>query len=401
MAISIDKNIRKKFPIYKSQPDLVYLDSAASSLVLESVVKAETEYYRDNGTNVHRGAYALSYQATEQCDLTRAAVAQYINSAPEEVIFTRGTTDSLNLLAGALRKHYGIEKGQVLTTQLEHHSSLLPWYDLEPKYIPLVENRITLEAVQEVMTPEIKVVVLTHVANTLGYMTPVTQICRFLHKFNNCLVILDCAQSVIHLHLDVRKLDVDFLAFSSHKMFGPSGVGVLYGKEKLLNLLPPLQYGGEMVDKVSLTEVEYKQSPMRHEAGTQNVAGIIAFKPVFDFLNQVGIKKLYQFLYDLHHALLEQMLLIPEVIIYNPDADAPIILFNVKDVHPHDIATFLDTQQICVRAGFHCAQLVADLLDAPWTLRLSLSIYNNEEDCQKFLKGLQEAILFFRGKNAE
>ncbi|MDR2828643.1 MAG: cysteine desulfurase [Acholeplasmatales bacterium] len=391
--------IRKQFPIYKKNSSLVYLDSAASSLVPRSVIKSEIDYYSNNGTNVHRGVYKLSYQATLDYDNSRNIIASFINASDNEIIFTKGTTDSLNMICDMLSSvlHLG---DIVLTTELEHHSSLLPWRNKEKekgitvKYIPLSSNKITIENFVASISSDVKVLAITHVSNTLGYLTPIKEIIKIAHK-HNIIVVLDCAQSILHEKIDVKKLDVDFLAFSGHKIFGPSGIGVLFGKEQYLNSLLPRDYGGEMVDTVTKNDVTYKESPFREEAGTPNIAGAIGLGYAIRFIKKIGVNNIKEHTLYLRNYTIAKLKEIKEVIIYNLEGETSLILFNIKNIHPHDVASDLDNDNICVRAGFHCAKLVGPLLDTISTLRVSFSVYNDINDCDLFIKSLQKTIKYW------
>ncbi|MDR2867555.1 MAG: cysteine desulfurase [Acholeplasmatales bacterium] len=387
--------IRKHFPIYQKYPNLVYFDSSASSLVPREVIKSQNDYYAYNGTNVHRGAYRLSYEATQSYDEARLKVAKFINAEENEIIFTKGTTDGLNLLANLLLKDLK-EDEIILTSMLEHHSSILPYFQHNYQFIPLDQQRITLSGIKKVMSEKVKIVAITLGSNTLGYITDIQPIIAYLRQYS-CTIILDCAQVVAHQAINVKTLDVDFLAFSAHKIFGPNGVGVLYGKEKLLNKYSPLQYGGEMVEKVFIDHAIYKESPFRHEAGTPNIAGVIGLGAAVDFINHLGLSNIAKHTNYLKDYLLRKMALLNEIEIYSQNNELPIILFNVKEVYPHDIASYLDTYQICVRAGFHCAQLVTNLLNVDWTIRISLGIYNTISDCEIFIQRIKEAIAYFKG----
>lgn len=397
------KKIRENFIIYQKQPDLCYLDSAASSLKVKQAVDVIDNYYHTLGVNVHRGAYELAYEATKQYEDARLTVSRFINSESEEsIVFTRGTTSSLNLVAhGSM--HQLKEGDEIITSELEHHSSILPWMVVAKKtkakliYIPLTkEGRITVKHFESVLSDKTKVVALTHVSNAMGYQTPIKEIAQLAHQ-KKAIVILDAAQSVPHTPIDVKDLDVDFMAFSGHKMFGPSGVGVLYGKKKLLNELEPYEFGGEMADQVFKDSFTYKDAPLRFEAGTPVISGAIGLAEAIRFIDSVGIKAIEEHTKALHQYTLNQMKEIKGLTIYNPNADMPIINFNIDGVHPHDIATTLDQYHINVRAGHHCAQLVTKFLHVNSTLRASFHVYNSIEDCDIFIKGLKEAIQFFSG----
>ena len=397
------KKIRENFIIYQKQPNLCYLDSAASSLKVKQAVDVIDRYYHTLGVNVHRGAYELAYEATKQYEDARITVSRFINSESEEsIVFTRGTTSSLNLVAHGL-SHQLHEGDEIITSELEHHSSILPWMVVAKKtqaklvYIPLTdEGRITVDNFKKVLSDRTKVVALTHVSNAMGYKTPIKEIAQLAHQ-KKAIVILDAAQSVPHMKVDVKDLDVDFMAFSGHKMFGPSGVGVLYGKIHLLNALEPYEFGGEMADQVFKDSFTYKDAPLRFEAGTPVISGAIGLAEAIRFIESIGMKSIEEHTRKLHQYTLTHMKDIKGLTIYNLSADMPIINFNIDGVHPHDIATTLDQYHINVRAGHHCAQLVTKFLHVNSTLRASFHVYNSYEDCDVFIKGLKEAIEFFSG----
>jgi cysteine desulfurase / selenocysteine lyase len=394
-------SIRQDFPVYQKQPKLTYLDSAASSLKVKSVIDQIDHYYHTLGVNVHRGAYDLAYEATRLYEEARSTVASFIGAETDEIIFTRGTTSSLNMIAYAYREI--LKPGdEIITSELEHHSSLLPWMITAQKtgavlkYVPLSkEGRITIEGFQSVLSINTKVVALTHVSNVMGYLTPIEEITRLAHQ-QGAVVVLDAAQSVPHMSVNITNLGVDFLAFSGHKMFGPSGVGVLYGKKHLLNQLEPFEYGGEMADQVDLTQATWKEAPLRFEAGTPVISGAIGLAEAIRYIQKIGFKAIHEHTHELHQYTLKKLLEIDGITIYNPTAENPVIAFNVDNIHPHDIATMLDQYQVSVRAGHHCAQLVTKFLGVNSTLRASFHIYNSKEDCDAFVHSIQAAKDFFQ-----
>jgi len=399
--INVEK-IRKDFLIYTKQPKLAYLDSAASSLKVKSVIDVVDSYYNELGVNVHRGAYQLAHDATELYENARKTVADFIHSKSEEIIFTRGTTTSLNMIASGYREI--LKPGdEIITSELEHHSSIVPWMitakrtGAELVYIPLTkEGRITVEGFKSVLTEKTKIVALTHVSNALGFMTPIKEIAKSAHE-KQAIVILDAAQSAPHMKLDVQKLDVDYLAFSGHKMFGPSGIGVLFGKKELLDILEPFEYGGEMVDDVYQDHATWKETPFKHEAGTPIIGGAIGLAEAIRYIQSIGFDEIHHYTNVLHQYTLNKMKDIEGITIYNMSADNPVITFNINEVHPHDIATFLDQSQVCVRAGHHCAQLVNRFLGVNSTLRASFHVYNNYADCDTFVESVIAAKNFFEG----
>lgn len=397
--IDIEK-IRNDFPVYSKQPNIVYLDSAASSLKVKSVIDQLDHYYQDLGVNVHRGAYELAYQTTMLFEDARKTVAEFIHAKEDEIVFTRGATSALNMVAHAYRDI--LKPGdEIITSELEHHSSVLPWMMIAKQtgatlvYVPLTkEGRITVENFKSILTDQTKIVALTHVSNTMGYLTPIEEIAKYAHE-KHAVVILDGAQSVPHLQVDVKLLDVDYLAFSGHKMFGPSGVGVLYGKKALLDQLEPFEYGGEMADLVFKDHVTFKEAPLRLEAGTPVISGAIGLAAAIRYIDSIGLDQMHQHTNKLHQYTLEKLKKIEGVTIYNETAENPVINFNIDDIHPHDIATMLDQYHVNVRAGHHCAQLVTRFLGVSSTLRASFHVYNNQKDCDTFIDAVIAAKKFF------
>lgn len=395
------KKIRLDFPIYQTQPNLIFFDTAASSLKVKHVIEKVDHYYQALGVNVHRGAYDLAYEATALYENARKNVARFIHAKEEEIIFTKGTTSALNLVAHAYTKI--LKPGdEVITSELEHHSSLLPWMIATKKigakliYIPLSkEGRITVDGFKKVLSDRTKIVAITHVSNVMGYLTPIEEITKLAHE-KDAIVILDAAQSAPHMKLDVDQLGVDFLAFSGHKMFGPSGVGVLFGKEKLLNSLEPMEYGGEMADQVTKDSVTFKDAPLRFEAGTPVISGAIGLSAAIDYIESVGFDQIHNHTHEIHQYLLSKLKAVEGVTIYNKTADNPVIAFNIDGIHPHDIATMLDSSKVSVRAGHHCAQLVSRFLGVQSTLRASIHIYNDIHDCDVFIQSVIAARDFFR-----
>ena len=399
--MELKNKFRDLFPLYKNHPHLVYLDSAATAIKPQVVLDKMQEYYEQYGVNIHRGVYHLSYQATEQYEESRRTVAEFINASDQEIIFTKNTTDSLNLVALTYGEKHLQAGDKVIVSELEHHSSLLPWMKLcERKqatlvYVPLTaDGRITVENFKKVLDSQVKVVALTYVSNVMGYITPIKEIINLSHQCQ-AIVVVDAAQAVPHFKVDVKALDCDFLAFSGHKMFGPTGIGVLYGKTKLLKNLSPLAYGGDMNESVTKEMVEVNPIPYRFEAGTPGIAEAMGLAAACQFIQTVGYDEIIKHDQFLHHYALEQLNKIPGMTLYNPQADIGIINFNINGVHPHDAATFFDENQIALRAGHHCAQLVSKWFHCEGTLRASLYIYNTKEDVDLFVETVKQTVTFF------
>lgn len=389
------------FPIFTKHPDLVYLDSSASSLKPQVVLDKMNEYYTEYGVNIHRGVYSLSYQATEAYEAARGNIASFIGAKAHEVVFTGNATESLNMIATMLGRNL-TSKDAVLTTQLEHHSSLLPWQrmihekGIRLDYVPLTASgRITVENVKSAITSETKILAITYVSNVLGYITPLKEIIQFAHE-HNILVVVDAAQAIAHLPIDVKDLDCDFLAFSGHKMFGPTGVGVLYGKESLLKTCSPVEVGGDMNDDVDLYEMVVKPIPYRFEAGTPMIAEVLGLSQAVDFIRSITYPAIMAHEKELLTYLHDKLKGIPHLTIYNSTADIAILSFNFNGIHPHDAATLFDTRHIALRAGYHCSQLVARFFHCYGSLRASFHIYNTKDDIDQLICAIKETLEFFK-----
>lgn len=395
------KEIRKQFPIYDNIPNLVYLDSGATALKPKCVLDKMNEYYSSYGVNIHRGVYSLSYQATDEYDKARDIVAKFINSDFKEIVFTKNVSDALNKICLMLENKLN-ESDEVITSELEHHSSVLPWMkacerrNATLKYIPLNhEGRITVDNFKKVLTSKTKIVALTLVSNVMGYLTPIKEIIDLAHEVG-AVVIVDAAQAIQHFSIDVKQLNCDFLAFSGHKAMGPTGIGVLYGKKKLLKTLQPIDFGGDMNEEVDLFNVEIKDIPYRFETGTPPIAEAIGLGKALEFINELGLENIHKQEKELHKYAIEKLEKIEGITIYNKTSDVGIISFNIDGVHPHDAATFFDEANICLRAGHHCAQLITKWLKCVGTLRASLYIYNNYEDIDRFVEVVKQTVDFFK-----
>lgn len=394
--------IRKGFKIYEKNPNLVYLDSAATSLKPEVVLDKMMEYYHQYGVNIHRGVYRLSYTATDEYDKARNKIASFINAKDEEIVFTKNVSESLNFIALTYGDKVLNEGDEVITSELEHHSSVLPWMKIcekkkaHLKYIPLNdEKRITIDNFKKVLTPKTKVIALTYVSNVMGYVTPIKEIIKIAHE-RNITVIVDAAQAIQHFKVDVKELDCDFLAFSGHKMMGPTGIGVLYGKASILKSLNPLEYGGDMNEEVSLDSVTVKEIPYRFETGTPAIAEAIGLGRAVDLINEIGLENIENHIRELYLYASKKLEEIDGITVYNKNADEGVIAFNIDGVHPHDAATIFDENNVCLRAGHHCAQLLTKNLKVPGTLRASFYMYNNKEDVDVFITSCKQTVEFFK-----
>ncbi len=395
------KEIRKDFPTFEYHKNLTYLDSAASSLKVNDAITAISDYYTHLGANVHRGSYQLSHEATEQYEASRNDVAKLIHANRNEIVFTRGTTSALNMVAHMYREI--LKPGdEVITSELEHHSSVLPWVlatkrsGATLRYVPLSdEGRITIEAFKNVLTARTKVVALTYVSNVFGYITPIEEIVKLAHD-KGAIVVVDAAQAVPHMPVDVKAIDCDYLAFSGHKMLGPTGIGVLYGKQALLNQLEPCEYGGEMVEDVTLDKITLKEAPIRLEAGTPIIAGAIGLAAAARYMMRVGPEHIHAHTLHLKQYAEDKLSKVTGVTIHNKTAKTGILTFNIDGIHPHDVASVLDEYEVDIRAGKHCAYLIHQRMGLMSTLRASFHLYNDEEDCDKLIEAVVKARDFFQ-----
>jgi len=402
------KDIRKQFPILDQEVNgkpLVYLDSSATSQKPLQVIEAIEKYYREINSNVHRGVHTLGTRATDAYEGAREKVRKFINAkSTQEVIFTRGTTTSINTVAASYAAANVKEGDEIVITYMEHHSNIIPWQQVarrtgaQLKYIPLQEDgTISLDDVRAAITPNTKIVSVMHVSNVLGVINPVKEIAQIAHE-NGAVMVVDGAQSAPHMKIDVQDLDCDFFAFSGHKMCGPTGIGVLYGKKHLLENMEPIEFGGEMIDFVHLYESTWKELPWKFEGGTPIIAGAVGLGAAIDFLNEVGLDNIAEHEHKLAAYALEKMSAVEGMTVYGPlDAAkrAGLVTFNISDVHPHDVATVLDAEGIAVRAGHHCAQPLMRWLKASATARASFYLYNTEEDIDKLVEGLVKTKEYF------
>ncbi|HOC97509.1 MAG TPA: SufS family cysteine desulfurase [Bacilli bacterium] len=395
------KKIRKDFPIYQNNKDMVYLDNAATVLKPKKVLDKMNEYYTHFGVNIHRGVYKLSYLATKAYEEGRQKVADFINASFEEIVYFKNASEALNFVALSWGETNIKEGDEIITSELEHHSSVLPWQQLALRkkavlrYLKLdSKGRITIDALKSVLNEKTKVIALTLVSNVFGYITPIEELIKEARKYNS-LVVVDAAQGIAHLPIDVKKMDCDFLAFSAHKALGPTGLGVLYGKKDIFKKLKPLFYGGDMIDNVELYDSSYREMPYRFEVGTPAIAEIIGLGYALDYLKDIGLDNIKKHEQELTKYALEKMKVLKHLTIYNSNPDLGIIAFNLDGVHPHDVATILDSDNVYVRAGHHCAQLIAKKLEILASLRVSFFIYNDKEDIDKLIEALKKAINFF------
>lgn len=397
--------IRKQFPILDQKVNgkqLVYFDSAATSQKPIQVIETLERYYKEYNSNVHRGVHTLGTKATDAYEGAREKVRKFINAkSMEEIIFTRGTTTALNTVAAS----YGLENvkegDEIVISYMEHHSNIIPWQQVAKKtgatlkYLPLQpDGTISLEDVRQTVTPNTKIVSIMQVSNVLGTINPVKEIGAIAHE-NGAIMVVDGAQSTPHMKVDVQDLNCDFYALSAHKMCGPTGIGVLYGKKELLNNMEPIEFGGEMIDFVDLQESTWKELPWKFEAGTPIIGNAIGLGAAIDFLEEIGLHNIEKHEHELAQYALERLSEVDGVTIYGPKHRAGLVTFNIEDVHPHDVATVLDVEGIAVRAGHHCAQSLMKWLKASSTARASFYLYNTKEEIDTFVDSLIKTKEYF------
>ena len=398
-------NIKKDFPLLENE-NITYLDSGATTQKPIQVIKAVEEFYQKYNANPHRGAYSLSVEATEQYENTRTKIAKFINAKHrEEIIFSKNATESLNLIAYS----YGLDNlkkdDEVVISIMEHHSNLVPWQKMTKQtgsklnYMYINENyEITDEEIESKITDKTKIVGITHVSNVLGTINNVKKIIKYAHK-KGAVVIVDASQSIPHMKIDVQDLDADFLVFSGHKMLAPLGIGVLYGKREILNKMTPFLMGGDMIEYVYEQETTFAPLPNKFEAGTQNVEGVIGLGAAIDYIENLGYNKIQEIEHEVISYARQELSKLDYLTLYttpNEEKHSSVISFNINGVHPHDVASILDSEGVCVRSGNHCAQPLMRFLGIDSTCRASFYIYNTKDDLDKLVKALDKAYNIFK-----
>ena len=391
--------IKQNFPIFKSNPDLVYFDNGATTLKPEQVINKLTEYYSTYSSNVHRGLYPIAVKADEEYENARRIVSEFINADFSEIIFTSGTTESINGITSSLARSGIInENDNILITELEHHANIIPWQALKNvhlDYIPVNEN-FELDFTNIDLNKYYKVVAVTHVSNVTGTVNDIKKIRKLFPK---SILVIDCAQSAARLKIDVKDLDVDFMAFSGHKIYGPTGIGVLFGKYEWLKKMEPFKFGGGMISEVNKKSSVWAEVPAKFEAGTPPIAEAIALGEAINFVNEVGLNNIWEHEQKLRTELITELRKLDFVEIYHPDLKtdaAAVVSFNVKGVHPHDVAQFLGDNGICVRAGHHCTHILhRDKLDINASVRVSLGVYNEVGEVERLCSKLTEVHKLF------
>ncbi len=398
--------IKKDFPVLNqivNDEPLVYLDNAATTQKPLKVLAAIKDYYENDNANVHRGVHTLAERATEKYEAAREKVRHFINAkSTKEVLFTRGTTTSINWVAqfaGQILK----AGDEIVISIMEHHSNIVPWQEVAKKtgailkFVYLKDGQLDMDDLRKKITNQTKFVSIAHVSNVLGTINPVEEITKIAHE-HGAYMVVDGAQSTPHMAIDLQKMDVDFFAFSGHKMMGPTGIGVLYGKEELLNQFEPVEFGGEMIDFVYESHSTWTELPWKFEAGTPNIAGAIALGAAIDYIQELGIDQIHQHEIELIDYLMPKLQEIEGLKIYGPKENVKrggLIAFNIEGLHPHDVATALDMEGVAVRAGHHCAQPLLNYLETPATARASFYLYNTKADCDKLVEALKKTKEFF------
>ncbi len=398
--------VREDFPILREQAHghpLIYFDNAATSQKPRAVVDALRHYYEHENANVHRGLHELSSRATEAYEQARQRVATYLGAASaEEIVFTRGTTESINLVAQTWGGKFVGAGDVILLTEMEHHSNLVPWQLLAERtgarlrFVPVLDDgTLDLEQLPSLLTSEVKIFAFTHISNSLGTINPVSELCEKAHAVG-ALTLVDAAQSVGHLPIDVQELGCDFLAFSGHKMCGPTGIGGLYGRAEVLDSTPPWHGGGEMIVTVTLEKSAFKKAPHRFEAGTPNIAGAIGLAAAIDYIEQIGRPAIFEHDSDLANYATQRLSELPGMRVFGPTAQRGALVGFVMDVaHPHDLTTFADQYGLALRGGHHCNQPLMRRFGVPGTTRASFYFYNTTEEIDRMIEILRDAVRFF------
>ena len=401
--------LRNDFPIFRKKingKELVYLDNASTTQKPNSVIESITDFYTNYNSNIHRAVYQLAEEATALYEQSREKIANFINVRPEEIIFTRNTTESINLIAHSWARTNLKKDDGIAITELEHHSNIVPWQILSQEigtrleYVGIDDNGfLDLEyLVDLISSKKVKLVSLSHMSNVLGTIVPIERIIKIAHE-NNIPVLVDGAQSVPHMPVDVKKMDCDFLVFSAHKMLGPTGVGVLYAKKEFLEKMRPFMGGGDMIKEVFKFYTNYNEVPYKFEAGTPNIADVVGFGAAIDYLEKIGMENVRKHEIDLTEYALKSILSMKYVTVYgprDPNYRGGVISFNIADIHPHDLATIMNDHGIAIRSGHHCAQVLMQRLDVPATSRASFYIYNTKEEIDKFVNAIKEAGRIFK-----
>lgn len=401
-------NSRKDFPILDQQVNgepLVYLDNAATTQKPNQVLRTIVNYYQNDNANVHRGVHTLAERATDSYEAARDKVAKFINAASRKsIVYTRSTTEGLNWVASSFGNLVVNEGDEIVISQLEHHSNIVPWQQVAQKqhatlkYIDLTaDGELDMDSARRQITDKTKIVVIAQAANVMGVVNPIKELAQIAHQ-HGAYMIADGAQAAPHMKIDVQDLDVDFYAFSGHKMLAPTGIGVFYGKQALLEMMPPVQFGGEMIDFVHHQDASWTELPWKFEAGTPNISGAIALGSAIDYLTNLGMDNIHAYEHELVAYTLPKLLAVDGVTVYgphDPNKHTGVLAFNMAGLHPHDVATGLDMEGVAVRAGHHCAQPLMEYLNVTATARASFYFYNTQADADKFIQAVTAVKEFF------
>ncbi len=402
----LQSEIKSDFPTLNQKingNDLVYLDNAATTQKPNSVINSVNEYYKKTNSNIHRGVHTLSQEATEKYENARMKIAKFINSTTEkEIIFVRGATEAINLVANSYVRPLLQPNDQIIITEMEHHANIVPWQivckekEAELKILPMnSKGELIVDELEKIITNKTKFMAINHVSNSLGTINDVRKIVEIAHK-HNIRILIDGAQAVQHIPIDVKEIDADFYCFSGHKIYAPTGIGVLYGKKKLLDEMPPYQGGGDMIKSVTFEKTIYNDVPNKFEAGTPNISGAIGLGTAIDYIQDIGIDNIAKHESDLLNYATEKIKEIKGVkIIGNAKDKASVLSFTMENIHPHDIGTIMDSHGVAIRAGNHCTQPVMDFYSIPATARASFAIYNDKTDVDKLISSVKKTMEVF------
>ena len=398
-----EHNIRDDFPIFKNHPELVYLDSTATTQKPESVIKTMTSFVSDDYATINRGIYTISQKATEKCLAARKAVQSFINAKTEnEIVFVKGTTEAINLIAKSYLKDTIKDSDSILLTDMEHHANIVPWQQVvkaeQIKVCGITEaGELDIDDFKQKCNQNTKLISITHISNVLGTINPIKELINYARQNSNAVIVIDGAQAVGHMSVDVQDLDCDFYCFSAHKLYGPTGIGVLYGKYELLEAMTPYQTGGDMIEYVSFEKTTFTKPPTKFEAGTPAIMEIMGLHECINYINSIGFKRIQSIESALYEQLCTEISGITELSIHGTSKQkAAILSFSLNDIHPHDIGTVMDQENVAIRVGHHCAQPLMRLLNVPATARISIGCYNTAEDISRCVNALKKVIEFFK-----
>ena len=400
------KGIESDFPVLSQKVNgkkLVYLDNAATTQKPKAVIKSIERYYNESNANIHRGVHALSQKATDLYENSRKNISNFINAESEkQIIFVRGATEAINLVANSHVRPLLNQNDEIIISQMEHHANIVPWQliceerNAKLRILPMNQRgELILDSLGKIISKKTKFMAINHVSNSLGTVNPIEEIVKIAHQ-HKIKILIDGAQAVQHIPIDLQKIDADFYCFSGHKLYGPTGIGILYGKKQLLNEMPPYQGGGDMIKSVTFDETVYNDVPHKFEAGTPNISGAIGLSAAIDYIREIGIEKISKHESELLEYASEELKKIDNVqIIGNAGNKASVLSFVIKNIHPHDIGTIMDSDGVAIRAGKHCTDPVMDFYCIPATARASFAAYNNKEDVDKLIKSVKKAIEVF------